>query len=333
MGVFLYILKRLAISIVLLIISSFLVFAGVRATVDPTAGFANSKDPTLRNREIKRLGLEDPIVKQYRKWITNAAKGNLGEGDRDGEAVTTKLNRGFKKTLDLALWGTLLAGCLGISFGVISAIRRNHPVDYVLSGFSYLGIAIPTFAFAYIMLNIFALWLPDLFGSHEPWFFTTGNTDGRFGQTASGLWTPESISLYIRHLAMPVMTLAIQLIASWSRYQRASMVEALQSDYIRTAQAKGMSKFRVYFRHGLRNSEVPMVTVIALDIGFLFSGLFVTERIFSISGMGTVFLDALSKGDATTIAGWTLVTSTFVIVANLFADLLLPIIDPRIRTQ
>lgn len=333
MGVLLYVAKRIGISIVLLVISSFLVFAGVRATVDPTAGFAFAKDPTLRNREIERLGLKDPIITQYRKWITNAVHGDLGRGDRDKELVTTKLKRSFNKTLDLAIWGALLAGVLGISFGVIAAIRRNHPIDYALSGFSYIGIAIPTFAFAYIMLNLFSLWLPHLFGSSEPWFFTTGNTDGRFGQTASGVWTPESISLYARHLAMPVMTLAIQLIASWSRYQRASMIEALQSDYIRTAKAKGMSKFRVYFRHGMRNSEVPMATVIALDIGFLFSGLFVTEKIFSISGMGTLFLTSLRNGDATTIAGWTLVTSVFVIAANLFADLILPIIDPRIRTQ
>lgn len=333
MGVLLYVLKRLGISVVLLVIASFLVYAGVRATVDPTAGFANAKDPELRARETARLGLDKPIVEQYKSWISDVVKGDLGEGDRDGELVTTKLKRGFEKSLDLAVWGALLAGTVGITFGIVAAIRRNRPVDYVLSGFSYFGIAIPTFAFAYVLLNAFALWLPKLFGQTDPWFYTTGNAEGRFGQDASGLWSLESISDYARHMAMPVMVLAIQLIASWSRYQRSSMVEALQSDYVRTAHAKGMSKFRVYSRHAFRNSEVPMVTVMALDFGFLFSGLIVTEFVFSISGMGAIFLKALDNGDATTIAGWTLLTATFVILANLFADLMLPIIDPRIRTQ
>lgn len=134
-------------------------------------------------------------------------------------------------------------------------------------------------------------------------------------------------------MAMPVIVLSIQLVASWSRYQRASMVEALQSDYIRTAHSKGMSKFRVYFRHAFRNSQLPMITVIALDVGLLFQGLIYTEVIFSMPGMGRVFLKAIDLGDATTITGWLLVTATFVIIANLCADLLLPVIDPRIRTR
>lgn len=333
MGVLLYVLKRLGISLILLLIASFFVYAGVRVTVDPTAGKSLSKDKEAREREIQRLGLDKPLIEQYKVWISGAIRGDLGKGDRDGELVTTKLKRGFEKTFELAIWGALVAGCFGITFGVIAAIRRNHPIDYALSAYSYLGVAIPTFAFAYVLINLFSLWLPELFGSNEPWLFTTGNVQASFGRSVDGLWTFESIVDYLRHMLMPVMVLSIQLIASWSRYQRASMIESLQSDYIRTAQAKGMSKFRVYSRHALRNSQVPMVTVIALDIGLLFQGLVITEFVFSISGMGAVFVNALNLGDATTLVGWTMVTAFIVIIANLMADLLLPVVDPRIRTQ
>ena len=333
MGVTLYALRRLAVSLVLLVIASFLVFGGVRTIFDPSARLAQNKDTQARERERERLGLDDPLIVQYKDWMSGVVRGDFGKEDIGTEQVSDKLKSGFSKTFELALWGALVAACFGITFGIVAAIRRNRPVDYVVTAFSYFGIAIPTFAFAYVLMNMFALWLPEFFGSDGPWLFTTGTTQGSFGRGYDGLWSLESISDYMRHMLMPIMVLSVQLVASWSRYQRASMVEALQSDYIRTAHAKGMSKFRVYTRHALRNSEVPMVTVMALDIGLLFQGLIITEFVFSIPGLGKVFTDALAVGDATTIAGWTLVTATFVILANLIADLLLPVIDPRIRTQ
>lgn len=334
MGVFLYIAKRLGIAFVLLVISSFIVFAGVRTTIDPTAGLAASKDPTARAQLREKLGLDRPLIEQYLDWASGAVRGDLGVGDRDGEEVTTKLARGLSQTVELIFWGALLAGCLGITFGIVAAIKRNHFIDYALSGFSYFGIAIPVFAFAYVLMNLFAFYIPiKWLGQDGPWLYTSGISDGKWGQDASGMWSFTSIFEYFRHMAMPVIVLSIQLVASWSRYQRASMVEALQSDYIRTAHSKGMSKFRVYFRHAFRNSQLPMITVIALDVGLLFQGLIYTEVIFSMPGMGRVFLKAIDLGDATTITGWLLVTATFVIIANLCADLLLPVIDPRIRTR
>ena len=333
MGVTLYVLRRLAISLVLLIIASFLVFAGTRTIFDPSARLAQNKDTQARERERARLGLDDPLIVQYGDWISGVVKGDFGREDIGSQQVSDKLKTGFSKTFELALWGALTASCFGITFGIVAAIRRNRPIDYAVTSFSYLGIAVPTFAFAYVLMNMFALWLPKYFGSSGPWLFTTGTTQGSFGRGYDGLWSLESINDYMRHMLLPVMVLSVQLVASWSRYQRASMVEALQSDYIRTAHAKGMSKFRVYTRHALRNSEVPMVTVMALDIGLLFQGLIITEYVFSIPGLGKVFTDALAVGDATTIAGWTIVTATFVVLANLIADLLLPVIDPRIRTQ
>lgn len=334
MGIFLYIVKRSLVAMVLLLVASFLVYAGVRATVDPTAGLVASKDKNARAELREKLGLNRPIISQYKEWLSNAVKGDLGVGDRDNEKVTTKLKRGLTGTAELIIWGVILASSIGIIFGVIAAIRRNHPLDYALSGFSYLGVALPVFAFAYVLTNLFAYYLPiKVFGQSGPWLFSDSTLTGSFGRSSNGLWSVDSVVQYLRNLTLPAVVLSIQLIASWSRYQRSSMIEALQSDYIRTAYAKGMSKSRVYLRHALRNSEIPMVTVMALDIGLLLQGLIYTEIIFSVPGMSRVFVKALDLGDATTITGWVMVTATFIIVSNLIADLLLPFIDPRIRTR
>ncbi|MFN8015015.1 MAG: ABC transporter permease [Acidimicrobiia bacterium] len=333
MAVTIYIVKRLLISLLLLLVVSFLIYGGVRSTVDPTARLSASKDPQAKIREKQRLGLDKPLLVQYKNWLSGVVKGDFGKGDVDRVPVMDKISAGFFKSLELAFWGAIFAIILGISFGVISAIRRNKPADYLLSAFSYVGIAVPVFAFAYILMNIFAIWLPHKFGQSQPWFYTSGLVDNSYGRAADGLWNFESIKEYFRHMIMPIMTLTIQLIAGWSRYQRGEMIESLQSDYIRTAHAKGMSRRRVYFRHAFRNSEIPMVNVISLDIAFLLQGLVITETIFTIPGMGSVFVRAFQLGDATTLCAWVLVTAVIVILANLFADLMLPIIDPRIRTR
>jgi peptide/nickel transport system permease protein len=183
------------------------------------------------------------------------------------------------------------------------------------------------------MMELFTDVLPHLFGSGNPIFFINGNVAGHFGQGANGAWSWDSIVDYFRHLTMPILALSVQLIADWSRYQRSTMVEALQGDYMRTAISKGMSRKRAYFRHGLRNATLPMVSVFALDIGLLFSGFVITETVFSIHGMGLVFVSALQEGDATLLLAWTMLTALAIILFNLLADLILPIVDPRVRTQ
>ena len=135
----------------------------------------------------------------------------------------------------------------------------------------------------------------------------------------------------MRHLVLPVATLTVQIIASWSRFERASMLDVMSSDYIRTARAKGVGRRTVIFKHGLRNALIPFVTVMALDIGALFGGLVITEQIFSIPGMGRLFVQALVSGDAPVVLSWLLIASIFIILFNLLADLLYGVLDPRIR--
>lgn len=325
-------LKRLLVSILLLFIASFLVFAGIRATVDPTARLSTSKDRFAVVREKKKLHLNESMIKQYGRWLGNVRHFSLGKGDIDNELVTSKLARGMSNTFELVIWGLIVALLIGTAAGVLAAIKRNSPVDYALSGFAYLGMALPTFFFAYILIDLFTVYIPQWIGSTEPLLKIDADLAGHFGRATDGSFTWDSFTSYLENLAMPVMVLSIQLISTWSRYQRSSMVEALQSDYNRTALAKGMSKKRVYLRHAYRNAQLPMVTVIALDFGTLMAGLIVTEFIFQLQGMGAIFIKALNDGDATTLTGFTMLVALFVIGANWLADVIYTFVDPRIRT-
>lgn len=328
-----YLIKRLLASLLLLVIASFIIFAGIRATTDPTTRLRASKDPQAVPRERARLHLNENIYKQYGRWVSNVANFNLGKGDVDREEVTTKLKRGMTNTFELVLWGMILSALIAITFGVAAAINKNNPLDFTLSGLSFLGAALPTFFFAYILIDIFTVYLPDFFGRPDsPFLRIDADLAGHFGRTVEGSFTFTSFVDYMKNLAMPVTVLVIQLISTWSRYQRSSMIEALQSDYNRTAQAKGMSKWRVYMRHSFRNAQLPMVTIIALDFGTLMGGLIVTEFIFQLQGMGAIFIKALSEGDATTLTGFSMLVAVFVISANYIADIVYTAIDPRIRT-
>jgi peptide/nickel transport system permease protein len=148
-----------------------------------------------------------------------------------------------------------------------------------------------------------------------------------------GLHSVENTGVldYPRHLVLPVLTLTVQIIASWSRYERASMLDAINADYVRAARAKGLSPRQVIFKHAFRNALIPLVTVMALDIGLLFGGLIITEKIFSIPGMGSLFFDSLLQGDTNVLVAWTVITAAFVIFFNLLADVGYGALDPRIR--
>jgi peptide/nickel transport system permease protein len=160
-----------------------------------------------------------------------------------------------------------------------------------------------------------------LFNLNEPIFFSVG-----LHSSDSSGWVD-----YARHLFLPVLTLSVQIIAGWSRYQRSSMLDVMSADYIRTARSKGVPRSRVLLKHGLRNALIPLTTVMAIDIGALFGGLIVTEQIFSIPGMGKLFIDSLQNGDIPILLPWLMVTATFIILFNLLADLLYGVLDPRIR--
>lgn len=317
-----YITRRVLLSIPVLLVATFVLFASVRLTFDPTARLAQSRDPGVVQRERERLGLDRPIPVQYAVWLGDFVKGDWGESDRTREDVFPVIRRSLWNTVQLIFWGILVAAIVAVGVGVYSAVRQYSWSDYAFTGLSFIGLAMPPFWFGLIAIQFLAVYPRDWFGlANTPLDFIGLHSSGQSGINVD----------YARHLVLPVLTLTVQIIASWSRYQRASMLDALSADYVRTARAKGLSRGRVIMKHALRNALIPLVTVMALDIGALFGGLVVTEQIFSIPGMGRLFIDSLIRGDATVLVAWTTVTAAFIIFFNLAADIVYGVLDPRIR--
>jgi peptide/nickel transport system permease protein len=318
---FSYVARRMAYSIPVLLIASFLLFAFVRATFDPTARLRASRDPHAVERERARLGLDKPIVVQYKDWLVKFVHGDWGESSRSHERVYPMIKRALWNTIQLIFWGILISGLIAIGIGIFSAVRQYSIADYAFTSASFIGLAMPPFWFGLIAIQFLAAGPKNWFHlSQPPLFFV-------------GLHSVESTGIldYPRHLVLPVLTLTVQIVASWSRYERASMLDAINADYVRAARAKGLSPSQVIFKHAFRNALIPLVTVMALDIGLLFGGLIITEKIFSIPGMGSLFFDSLLQGDAAVLVVWTVVTAGFVILFNLLADVAYGALDPRIR--
>jgi peptide/nickel transport system permease protein len=317
-----YVVRRLLYSIPVLLLASFLLFVFVRTTFDPTARLRTVRDTEVIQRERDRLGLDQPIHVQYGKWLGEFVQGDWGESGRTREPVTTMIRRAFWNTTQLIVWGVVISAAIAIAIGVYSAVRQYSVPDYIFTGISYLAVAMPPFWFGLIAINVLAFrtqgWF-DLDG--PPVYFVGLHSAGESGFDMD----------YLRHLVLPVMTLSVQIVASWSRFQRAAMLDVLSADYIRTARAKGVPRRQVILRHGLRNALIPLVTVMALDIGLLFGGLIITEFIFSVPGMGRLFIQSLVQGDAYVLEAWMIVVAVFVIAFNLIADIVYGILDPRIR--
>ncbi len=316
-----YIVRRVLFSIPVLLVASFLLFTAVRVTFDPTDRLRQSRDPEAVQRARHELGLDKPLAVQYRSWLGGFVRGDWGESSRTRERVYPVIRRACWNTLQLVVWGVLLALLVAVVIGVFSAAHQYSLADHALTSLCFLGLAMPPFWFGLIAIQLLAIYPQDWFGLEStPFFFV-----GLHSSATSG------IADYARHLVLPVLTLTVQLVASWSRYQRASMLDALSADYVRIARAKGVPDRQVIFKHVFRNAVIPLVTVVALDMGALAGGLIVTEQIFSIPGMGRLFVDSLLSGDANVLVAWTVVTAMFVIGFNLLADVLYGLVDPRIR--
>jgi peptide/nickel transport system permease protein len=318
-----YVTRRVLYSIPVVLIASFLLFAFVRATFDPTAHLRSSRTAASAIREErKRLHLDEPVVVQYWDWLKKAVHGDFGTSERTHEDVFVMIRRSLWVTVQLIFWGILVSAFVAISIGVYSAVRQYSALDYTFTGLSFVALAMPPFWFGLIAIQFLGADPKSWFHLQNPLLYSVGLHTG--GQTGFNMD-------YLRHLVLPVMTLTVQIVAGWSRYQRAAMLDVMSADYIRTARAKGVPRRRVIFKHGLRNALIPLVTVMALDIGVLFGGLIVTAFIFSVPGMGRLFYDSLLGGDATVLVAWTIVTATFIIAFNLLADVVYGWLDPRIR--
>lgn len=316
-----YVLRRVVLAIPVLLLASVLVFTIVRATTDPTARYTQSRDPGLIERETKRLGLDKPLPQQYLTWAAGFVKGDWGESYSSRRSVGTEIRSKLWNTIQLIFWGIVFSALVAVAVGVYSAARQYSPLDYTFTSMSFMGLAMPSFFFALLAIDVLVFRPRAWFGLDDPLLYSVG-----MRSSASSGWLD-----YARHLVLPVLTLSVQLVAGWSRYQRSSMLDVMSADYIRTARAKGVSRGRVLLKHGLRNALIPLTTVMAIDIGLLFSGLIVTETIFGWPGMGQLFVRSLLQGDTNILLPWLMVTAMFVLLFNLMADLLYGVLDPRIR--
>lgn len=264
-----------------------------------------------------RLGLDQPIWKQYADFITKAFHGNLGYDYYHQISVTHIIGQALPITASLALGAAVLWMALGVFNGVVSAVHPRSLADRGLTVFALFFYSMPSF-FLGLMLLFFLYFKLTLAGFQ--WF-----PAGGYSPLGSG------VAEWFRHLILPWLTLALVLAATYTRLTRSSMLDVLGEDYIKTARSKGIRERRVIYRHALRNALTPVVTQFGIDLGQLIGGVVVTETIFSLPGLGKTAIDAINQQDLPVIIGIVLFASTCVVVANILVDLLYAFLDPRVR--
>ena len=319
-----YVGRRLLLSVPIVLLASFLLFVAVRATFDPLGKLRQSRDPEVLLRETERLGLDRSVPEQYLLWLRGILTGDWGVSSRTGGDVRMMIGQALWPTLQLIFWGVLFAVLIAGFVSMYSAVRQYSAADHAMTAISYVGIALPAFWFGLVLIQLLAVLPRQQLGLEDPPLYFVGlHSPGQSGFNLD----------YVRHLVLPVLTLTITLVASWSRFGRASMLDALSSEYVRTARAKGVPRRQIIVRHAARNSIAPFLTVVALDAALLFGGLIVTEQIYSIPGMGRLFLDSLLTGDVFVLLPWMLVVAVAVVLCNLLADVGYAALDPRVRLR
>jgi peptide/nickel transport system permease protein len=323
---FSFIARRLLVTIPLVLLSSVLVFLLVANSGDPLADLRQRNPPVppqvIAEREHELL-LDKPLPQRYATWLTNFVQGDMGKSVR-GVEVRPLLWQRLKVTLRMVVLASVLAIVLAIGAGVLSAVKQYTPTDYSFTFLGFLFLSMPVFWLAALLKEYGAIRLNQLFGKQV--VYTVGAETPNFSGTFM-----ERIADYAGHLILPTIALALISFAAWSRYQRATMLDVLGSDYIRLARAKGLSRSRVMVRHALRNALIPLVTVVAIDTGAIFGGAVITERVFSWQGMGALLVDGVAASDVNVLLAWLMVTSVIVVLFNLIADVLYAVLDPRIR--
>lgn len=311
-----YIIRRLLVSIPVLfgvtLIAYFIVNLAPGDAVDMLVSPGLSPEDIALKREA--LGLDEPVLVQYGKWLGELFQGNLGYSFTNRRPVTERIGERIGATLLLTLSALLLSYVIAIPIGVLSAVRQYSTLDYVGTIFSFLGISIPSFFFGLLMIYIFALKL-DL--------FPTGGTHtiGATATVGDRLW----------HLVLPTIVLSLQNTGVVMRYTRSGMLDVIHQDYVRTARAKGLSERLVIFGHALRNALIPVITLAGVQFPFLLGGAIITEQIFNWPGMGRLAVEAINQRDYPVIMGLNLLAAVMVIFGNLFADVMYGVVDPRIR--
>ncbi len=318
-------LRRLFWMLVVLLIASFGVFFLVANGGDPLAVLRlNPHTPeSVIQARIHLLHLNDPLFVRYWIWLTGIFHGNLGN-DISGVPVAPQLLQAFPVTLRMVVPATIIAVVVAIGFGIWAAVRQGRTADNLITFGNFLWLSVPVFVIGLTLKDFVALPVNHAVGQ------TVLYTIGDESPLLTGSWI-SNIPNYIGHAVLPVFTLVLISYAPWAIYQRSSMLEVLDSDYVRLARAKGISPRRVLFRHILRNALIPVTTVVALDFAAILGGAVVTETIFNWNGIGLLFFTRITELDFNVVQAYLLLTATFVVVMNFLADIIYGILDPRIR--
>ena len=310
-----YILNRLAIGLATLLLASLVVF-GVLSVMpgDPAQVILgmNATDDALATLRTQ-LGLDQPLVVQYFQWLGGLLTFDLGQSYTYKVPVSDLILERIGVSLPLAILALLLSVAIAIPVGVFAAARRGRVGDAAAMGAAQVGVAVPNFWFALILVYIFAVWLRLL-------------PAGGFPGWSAGLWPA------FKALIMPAVALALPQAAILARVTRSALLEVLGEDYIRTARAKGLPQRRVLWRHALRNALIPVLTILGLQFAFLIAGTIIIENVFYLPGLGRLIFQAISQRDLVVVQGVIMLLVATVIVVNLLVDLSYGLVDPRLRT-
>ncbi|MGE5171616.1 MAG: ABC transporter permease [Rudaea sp.] len=309
-----YVIRRLFSTVVVMAVVAFVVFALLYLTPgDPAAIIAGdiATDEDIRRIHAK-LGLDEPFLVQFGRWVWALMHGDLGTSIFTNLPVTQLIGQRVEPTVSLTVLTLVIAIAVAIPLGVVAAARAGTWLDRGVMAFSVLGFSVPVFVLAYILILTFSI--------HFDWLPVQG-----YRSIKDGVWQ------WLRHLILPSIALGTVYVALITRITRASMLDVLAQDYIRTAQAKGLAPDQVLVGHALKNAAIPVMTIVGIGVALLISGAIVTETVFALPGIGRLTVDAILRRDYPIIQGVTLIFSAVYVLVNLAVDLSYALVDPRIR--
>jgi peptide/nickel transport system permease protein len=309
------IVRRFIQLVFLLLGISFLVFSSMYLAPGDPAAMVGGPTATESDLEAIRdnLGLNEPFLSQYGSYLAGVVQGDLGFSYQTRQPVSEAIAVRFPNTLKLAIASMIIAIIIGISAGLISALKHNSWLDVTSTTFALAGISIPNFWLGALLILTFSVnlqWLP-VAGLSEPWFTVEG----------------------AKQLILPAITLGTGSAAMIARMVRSSMLEVIKADYVRTARAKGVKERNVIWIHTLKNAMIPVITVIGVNFGGLLGGTIITEKVFAINGVGRLMIDAIAARDFPMVQGSVLLVATLFVVVNLVVDIIYTYVDPRIKFQ
>ena len=307
-----------------LLLVTFLVYIALRLGTDPLQSYLRT-NPRASKEKIEQYksvnGLSSNYVLGYFHWLKNFVTFNWPRSIKGSREVWPELKDAMANTIRLGTFATVVGVSIGLFVGMFAALKPGSRRDVAVNTGAFLGVSIPPYITAVLFQLVFAVYWSRWFGK------TLFPTSGVYPPGHTGF----NLVLMLKHMALPMMVVAIQVIATYSRYMRSSLLDVMNSDFMRTARSKGISERQVLLKHGVRNALIPVVTIAALDIGSIIGGLIISENIFAYPGMGLYFLDSFTNGDFPLLMPWMVLVVASTLMFNLVADVSYAFLDPRIR--